>query len=624
VGTVAAQSWLDELNLDPRERVVAALGTRVIQQQQEELMAIAWEQAGDIARANQRLKQMQLSLAITTRLHGRHVARINDDDTLWRFAAPAQSRLMLPAAPGATARTMRSMLAASSTPQVTMSAAMRRLSRPRGAISRRATTAVRLAGVPPAATAVTANVSAMFHLFTAQPQLMIFVLLPTRGLVSFDAVTKRLPAQHAGITYARATDLAVSSTPRRPAFAVTGEPTPVIGVLTDALHGGTLHARGTPGRAAGDTEAPALRAARDRPGADDIEVPDEIEPPVAPPRPPPPPRVDSADAKAFREAAVRHLAQVNPQQPFIIFRPIERAVFDASSVRAQVHALLDPTPALQRRMSATILVAGSTAPTEIGPLGGTPVFTQPMSEALAALSQDWLLPGLERVPLDCVALLEPNERFIEAFLLGLNVEMGRELLWRDFVVSDERATYFRRFWRAVNPKGEGDIAPIAQWGERRLGDNAAAESGAKQVVLLVRSGLFRRYPNAVVYAVPAVKVGAGRKPGAQTDELHPLFRGALQPDVTFFGFELDPAVAAGDPGWYFVIQQQPTEPRFGFDVEIDFAGATHVPLTAPPAGHALPANTTWAHNAAHMARITRQQPVRVAIHASELITAQET
>jgi hypothetical protein len=33
----------------------------------------------------------------------------------------------------------------------------------------------------------------------------------------------------------------------------------------------------------------------------------------------------------------------------------------------------------------------------------------------------------------------------------------------------------------------------------------------------------------------------------------------------------------------------------------------------------LPAGTRWAFNAAHMAQITRQQPVRVAIHASELL-----
>ena len=289
-------------------------------------------------------------------------------------------------------------------------------------------------------------------------------------------------------------------------------------------------------------------------------------------------------------------------------------------MRPKLQALLDPAPALIARMQATIRLAGDSAPPAIGQIGTAPVFPQPMSEPLAALSQDWLLPGLERVPVDSVAMLEPNQRFIEAFMLGLNVEMGRELLWRDFVVDDPRATFFRRFWRTVSPAADGDIAPIAVWGTRKLTENSAlGNSSRKQVVLLVRSILFRRYPTAVVYAVPAVPVGNGRQPGPIEQEIHPLFRGSLQPDVTFFGFDLDADVATGNPGWYFVIQQQPTEPRFGFDVEIDFGEATHVPLAAPPAGHTLPAGTTWAFNSAHMAQITRQQPVRVAIHASELI-----
>jgi hypothetical protein len=316
---------------------------------------------------------------------------------------------------------------------------------------------------------------------------------------------------------------------------------------------------------------------------------------------------------------VRHLGLVNPQQPWFFPQATKHVVLEAASARMQVRALLDPAPALMLRMQATIRLAGDAAPPAIGPVGSAPVFTQPMSEPLAALSQDWLLPGLERVPIDSVAMLEPNQRFIEAFMLGLNVEMGRELLWRDFIVDDPRATFFRRFWRTVNASADGDIAPLVEWGTRKLGENRAAGSPAKQVVLLVRSILFRRYPTAVVYAVPAVPVGNGRKPGPIGSEVHPLFRGSLQPDVTFFGFDLDPAVATGNPGWYFVIQQQPTEPRFGFDVEIDFGTATHVPLTAPPAGHVLPPNTTWALNSAHMAQITRQQPVRVAIHASELI-----
>ena len=117
------------------------------------------------------------------------------------------------------------------------------------------------------------------------------------------------------------------------------------------------------------------------------------------------------------------------------------------------------------------------------PVGSTPVFTQPMSEPLAVLSQDWLLPGLERVPGDSVAMLEPNQRFIEAFMLGLNVEMGRELLWRDFAVDNPSATFFRRFWRTVSPKTDGDIAPIAEWGVHKLTENKAAGSPGKQVVL---------------------------------------------------------------------------------------------------------------------------------------------
>lgn len=600
VGTVAPRSWLDDLNLDPRERVAAGLGTRVIQRQQEELMADAWEQAGEMAHANQRLRQMQLSLAITSRLHAHHVGRMNDVDALWRFAAPALSRLVIPAAaPGAAPTSLRSMLARSTTPQATTSAAMRRMSRPRGAISRRGLTAMRIAGGQSPAITGANRVSSMFRVFHPQPQLMA-LMRPPRGLVSFDAVTRTLPAGFANMLYSRFTDAVINSIGPHPLFDVKGEAVKVNhNILDTASHiglkggiqGGIVGGQHSPLQPGGPTKPPAA------PGGG-----------------------DSADAKAFREAAVRHLAQVNPQSHLIIVSILKTAgppVFNP--VPMQVFELLDPAPALRRRMAATIQVAGSDKPREIGPLGGTPVFTQPMSEPLAALSQDWLLPGIETVPPDSVAMLEPNERFIEAFMLGLNVEMGRELLWRDFFVSDARATYFRRFWRTVKPTSGGDIDKIAQWANRRLGDNKAPKIAGKQVVLLVRSDLFRRYPTAVVYAVPGIRHGKGRKPNELEDELHPLFRGALQPDVSFFGFDLDPHEAVSDPGWYFVIQQQPTEPRFGFDVEIDFSAATHVPLAAAPAGHTLPAGTQWALNGAHMARITQQQPVRVAIHAGELI-----
>src|SRR5262245_6417113 len=110
VELAATPIWLDELNLDPRERVAAGLGTRVIQAQQDKLVAQAWAQAGEIAAADQRRRQTQLAAAIGAKLLQRHVTPFTEgapgqDDALWRFAAPAQARLMLeaPDAPSTSA-----------------------------------------------------------------------------------------------------------------------------------------------------------------------------------------------------------------------------------------------------------------------------------------------------------------------------------------------------------------------------------------------------------------------------------------------------------------------------------------------------------------------------------------
>src|SRR4030095_4815750 len=62
----AVLPWLDELNLDPRHRSVTALGTAVIQSEQEQLMAAAWEQLGEIERINQMRRQAQLGRAVNT------------------------------------------------------------------------------------------------------------------------------------------------------------------------------------------------------------------------------------------------------------------------------------------------------------------------------------------------------------------------------------------------------------------------------------------------------------------------------------------------------------------------------------------------------------------------------
>ena len=93
--TPGAANWLDSLNLDPRWRTAAALGTQVIQDHQEALMASAWEQAAEIQPVNQRLRQLQMSMAVGESLHARHLSTFTEEMTL-RIASPVFSRIRIP------------------------------------------------------------------------------------------------------------------------------------------------------------------------------------------------------------------------------------------------------------------------------------------------------------------------------------------------------------------------------------------------------------------------------------------------------------------------------------------------------------------------------------------------
>src|SRR6185312_12634515 len=121
-----------------------------------------------------------------------------------------------------------------------------------------------------------------------------------------------------------------------------------------------------------------------------------------------------------------------------------------------------------------------------------------------------------------------------------------------------------------------DIPAITTWGTRALGANSVGPGGDK-VVLVIRGELLRRYPNTVIYAARAGL--ANGKPVFQqgTEERHPIFRGSLDPDITFVGFNLTNAEVAASPSWYFVLQEQPTEPRFGMDDPFDDNGNFTVP-----------------------------------------------
>jgi len=217
-------------------------------------------------------------------------------------------------------------------------------------------------------------------------------------------------------------------------------------------------------------------------------------------------------------------------------------------------------------------------------------------------------------------------------MAGLNHELSRELLWREFPAA-LAGTAFRQFWDVSGQPGDAeslaDIPPIAQWAGTPLGRHV--RGGGGQLVLLVRGELLRRYPTTTIYAARATAAGALDA----TTRLAPMFRAALPPDIVLAGFGLSEEAALAAPGWYFVFEQYPGEPRFGFDevagpgvpATPDALAWAHVPVTA--SGHAdvskplLSATAglqaLWGKDAANTASVTFQQPFRIAMHASRLI-----
>ena len=123
-----AETWVSRTNLDPRYRVAAGLGTRVIQDQQETYMDAAWNQIGDILAAQQRIRYGQFGVLASTVWYDRHLVTTMNAGTQQglMLLAPLNKRVLHD---GATIYHLYSQ----SLVQPTMtSGALRRVVRPRG------------------------------------------------------------------------------------------------------------------------------------------------------------------------------------------------------------------------------------------------------------------------------------------------------------------------------------------------------------------------------------------------------------------------------------------------------------------------------------------------------------
>lgn len=522
-------AWLRELNIDPRHRVAAGLGTLVVQDQQEQLMASAWQQLADGDRLANVRRRVELARAVLDVFHRKRLLPMGEA-ALLQFTAPLQARVRLAAA------TVRQHIHETVLPDAVVTPAFRRVARPHGPVARRLTPgrAQRPAAVHQLITTLAVTPGVIFH---RQP----------------------------------------------PATEVTGA------VLAE--HVTAVESRVVILRAGGAATAEA--------------------------------------AGRYLEAARDLLAYSGhvPRLPQTGTGP----VVDLPAVKADLIDRLAPTATVADHAAGRIARPPDVESADDNPAElylTVPQYPQAMVEPLRALSDDHVLPGIDAIDDDTVTLLETNQTFVAAYLVGLNHELGRELLWREFP-SERRSTYFRRFWPVLDAAvAPAPVPPVHTWEPTDdLGDHVGA---AEQMVLLIRGRVLRRYPDVIIYAAQA------DGPTQLTDtERYPVFRGAIGEDVVYLGFDLarDDVRSGSDAGWFFVVQDQVSAPTFGLDVpgdDTDIAtwddlSWAHVDVVD---GHLRVATApvvdddgglTWGRNGAHMAAILRQRPARVAIHADILL-----
>ena len=671
-------AWLRQLNLDFRNRAAAGLGVEVVQKRQEELMERAWEQVGEVEQANQRLRQAELAVAVNESLYSKHLLGA-DNDRAVRLTAAAQRRVLGPAGD----RTVYSEIVASQVPQAAQSAAFKRASRPQRKLVRQLTGSGNQQGLqrdllgrfnasgsalssapllpePKIAVpfeTITSAVKASVDEFTTEGNKPGHILLH----LLVDELKARLsespPVDLNGfpLTTLRS-NLRIRLDARIPVSATGEEQTRREQV--DTCIGAITALSATSGESA---EVQLQSTVFDETYGDDVAGKSYSGVTVT--------RSGGAGSGEIARMTdttelVEYQSSLRNFSSQILANRLEPAapprLTSVETLAGTLATAMRPKLAMASRVVSAlrgVTLLTPDQPRRLRPVMAHPTFPDVMFNDLRQRSQDFVIPNYSDLPENTLTLLESNRRFIESYLAGLNEEMARELLWREFP-TDQRGTYFQVFWdtrdNILEASPPPDIRKIDQW-NGALGEQGERSGG--YLVLVIRGELFKKYPNTVVYAQKAVFSADGQDaPRELSDDsdtsnlLFPAFQGELDPDIAFFGFPLTEEEARGDrahgqPGWFFVLMERPGEINFGLDddprdplpplASWDDLNWGHLtfPNKAPShiaiAGNDLsldgsggaddPTDGVWDKSSADLAYILLQNPVLYARHAKELL-----
>jgi hypothetical protein len=616
-GTTAPNdtNWVHKLNLDPRHRVAASFGTEVVSTNAEEYMNDAWEQIGDVLAANAKIRQLQLAMQVASRWHTQSlmpVAASNAERALM-LTAPVARRVLI------SGTTVAATANASLVPLVYTSTVMRRVTRPGARLMR---------SLPFTATVTPNNLLARVNsgAVSAAPPKVVPAGVPTVNQAAAAAAPQGAPSwilnllqKYPWLPYA----VLVIAFVLAILLAIL---LPVIGIVVGlALAGAGIYLfKLLRNWETADAPAQDVGEQNQTPGAVD-QMPknptfvlsdpgSSFSPPVG--------ATDSPTAANFKNA-LRDSFSLLTATRTVSQRPAPVALDLTSLPTAMVQAV-DPLVTIPKR-ALTMISIPSWITQQIGDQFGEvmayPKINLPMYQPLKAISSELFLPNINLIPPNSITLIETNQKFIEAYMVGLNHEFARKLLWREYP-TDQRGSYFRQFWDPGPYLNTDNLTPdqiterlydipeLHRWPlTSNLGDHnnriPAGQTG-EQAVLVIRGELLKKYPTAVIYAHHAqwARNADGSIDPTQPRSLQdidaafeenpppsiirtPLYEAKVDPDIYFFGFDLTIAEAEGgtgknpndDPGWFFVIKQRPGEPRFGLELTRTSAPEVFVELT---------------------------------------------
>jgi hypothetical protein len=599
-------NWVHRLNLDPLYRVPAGLGAQVIEKNAEAYMNAAWDQIGDVLAANARIRRLHLAAAVSSQWYINHLQPLSAvaAERAYTLTAPVARRVLV------AGRTIAYSQSGSHLASAMTSTALRRVVRPGSRL---------MNALPFDATVTRTNLLARVNtgVVSAAPPKTV-----PSGVTTIDTAGPAL-ASAAGIPQ-WVLDLLqrFSSLP----LAVLGAAVvvalllalllPVVGlVLGGAVLVGAVIAYVLLKRANGiGVVSAALNPTSQTPAAVDalprspdfsLSEPGSNVVPTAG-------AVDSLVASRFKEGLKDSFNLL--QTSATVGAQVPRASIDLTALTGALVSAVNPTVTILQRGFAAISIPAWASGQLSGPyeeVMAYPRIDLPMYQPLKDLSIELFLPNINLIAPNSLTLIETNRKFLEAYMVGLNHEFARKLLWREYP-TDQRGSYFRQFWDpapyfdAANLDPAAlreklyDIPPLHTWPlSSQLGQHPnPPQSGApaEDLVLVIRGELLKRYPTAVIYVHRAqwqtksdgsidptkprqlVTLTAAEEPSPPTTKVRtPLYEAKADPDIYFFGFDLTAAQARGgpgtnpndDPGWFFVLKERPGEPRFGLELARD-------------------------------------------------------